>query len=1423
MNQNLRSSGIDIIGDVPWGTHFCQFYQTKEDLMDILVPYFKAGLENNEFCMWVTSKPLDVKEAKEAIRRVVPDIDVYMEKGQIEIIPYTQGYVKDGVFDSDRVLNGWVEKLNQALANGYDGLRLTGNTFWLEKEDWDDFVDYEEEVDRVLGNYQMIALCTYSLDKCDAKEIIDVVVNHQFALIKRDEKWGQIESSKRKEAEEQYRTLFNTMDESFCIIEMLFDENEKPIDYIFVETNPAFEKNTGLKNAVGKRMRELAPEHEEHWFEIYGKVALTGESARFENRAEALHRWYEVYAYRIGQPEIRKVAILFNDITERKQVEEQIRRQAEELATVMDTTPVAIWISHDPQGHSITGNRMANEFYEAEVGENVSANVTPVRCFFCKDRELTADELPMQEASLNDINVHNVELDVLLPSGKRRVILGSASPLHDTDGSVRGSIGAFIDITERKRMEEVLHQSEEKYRSIVELANEGVWVTDTETKTLYVNEKMAEMLGYSHGEMIDKRAMDFVDKNHKAYAELRMEKRRQGIDEVHENKLVRKDGSTLWALVNSKSLFDKDGKFTGILAMVTDVTERKQADEALRQAYENLQVQSEELQAQSEELSETYESLYKSEQRLQAILDGSDNAFYVKDLEGRFILINKHLEELLGMKREEIYGKTDYDFFTPQLADFYKVNDSKILKSGVPEQLEEISDLVDGHHIFLANKFPLYDSQGKPYAICGISADITERKQMEEALQKSKAKLEAALDSMTNAVFISDTQGNFIEFNNAFATFHKFKNKDECAKTLAEYPEFLDVFMADGTPAPLDMWAVPRALRGEIVTDAEYTLRRKDTGETWVGSYNFAPIRDKDGAIVGSVVIGRDITERKRAEEALREAYEELQVQSEGIQAQSEEIQAQNEELQSQSEELRIAYETLHESEARFRTLTENSPDVIARFDRQKRHIYANPFAAEPYDTYPEEIIGKTNSELGMDPEQVKFWEGHYENVFTTGKPETMEFHYKSPQGKEYYFNTRVVPEFVNGRVTSILAISRDIKDIKEAEIKLKETLDNLEEKVKERTADLEKAYNLLKESEKGLAEAQRISHIGNWDWNIRTNKLYLSDEVYRIYGCKPQEFSVTRNLFLSYVHPEDRDYVDNSFKKALNEKPISIDYRIILANGEERVIHAEGEVNRNEKNIPVRTSGTIKDITERKQAEEMLKSKLEELARSNTELEQFAYVSSHDLQEPLRMISSYLQLLQRRYQGNLDDKADKYIHFAVDGAFRMQGLINDLLEFSRVTSRAREPEPVDCEFVLNQALSNLEVSMKENEATVSYGSLPEVIADSTQLVQVFQNLIINSMKFHSEEPPQIYICAEEKSSEWVFSVQDNGIGIDPQYSEKIFEVFKRLHKKEEYEGTGIGLAVCKKIVERHGGRIWVESELGKGSTFYFTLPINPV
>jgi PAS domain S-box-containing protein len=245
----------------------------------------------------------------------------------------------------------------------------------------------------------------------------------------------------------------------------------------------------------------------------------------------------------------------------------------------------------------------------------------------------------------------------------------------------------------------------------------------------------------------------------------------------------------------------------------------------------------------------------------------------------------------------------------------------------------------------------------------------------------------------------------------------------------------------------------------------------------------------------------------------------------------------------------------------------------------------------------------------------------------------------------------------------------------------------------------------------------------------------------------------------------------------------------------------------------------TIQDITERKRAEDKLKQREEDLARSNKELEQFAYAASHDLQEPLRMVKSYVQLLARRYKGKLTSEADEFIEFALDGATRMQRLINDLLTYSRVGTRGKKFELTNCEKILEQVLSNLEVLIEEDNAVVNFDPLPTLMADQVQLGQLFQNLIVNAIKFHGSEAPRVRISAKQENDEWVFSISDNGIGIALEHTDRIFIIFQRLHSREEYPGTGIGLAICKKIVERHGGHIWVESEPGKGATFYFTIP----
>jgi signal transduction histidine kinase len=259
-----------------------------------------------------------------------------------------------------------------------------------------------------------------------------------------------------------------------------------------------------------------------------------------------------------------------------------------------------------------------------------------------------------------------------------------------------------------------------------------------------------------------------------------------------------------------------------------------------------------------------------------------------------------------------------------------------------------------------------------------------------------------------------------------------------------------------------------------------------------------------------------------------------------------------------------------------------------------------------------------------------------------------------------------------------------------------------------------------------------------------------------------------------------------------------------------------------------------IEDITERRRLElaertslELVSKRLEkevaertsELERSNRELQQFAYVASHDLKEPLRLVESYVQLLVKRYRGQLDDKADVFMGFILEGTNRMQKLINDVLLYSRVEARAKQLKSVDADSVLERVRLGLRLDIESSGAVVSNDLLPTVLVDETQIYQLFHNLVANALKYRGEEPPEIHVSARYEESDWLFAVRDNGIGFDPKYAERIFLMFQRLHGRDDYDGTGIGLALCQRIVERHGGRIWAESEEGKGSTFYFTIP----
>ena len=364
---------------------------------------------------------------------------------------------------------------------------------------------------------------------------------------------------------------------------------------------------------------------------------------------------------------------------------------------------------------------------------------------------------------------------------------------------------------------------------------------------------------------------------------------------------------------------------------------------------------------------------------------------------------------------------------------------------------------------------------------------------------------------------------------------------------------------------------------------------------------------------------------------------------------------------------------------------------------------------------------------------------------------------------------------------------------------------------------DRKRAEEALQQSEAKYRALIDTTQTGYVVLDQQGRVLDANQEYSRVTGhCNVSD--ILGKTVLDWTAPYDLERNAAEVQKALAER--------LVQNLEVDYCHPNGKIIPIEVNARVidtdegcRILALCRDITERKQARQELKSAIADLARSNQDLEQFAYVASHDLREPLRKIRSYSDLLVKRYRGQLDERADKYIAYITDATQRMQSLISDLLTYSRVSKPELIPEPTDLGHILKKTLADLSPLIKENKAVITADSLPTVNANSTQMAQLLQNLITNGIKFRTQQSPRIHITATREGQFWQMAVQDNGMGMEAQYRDRIFVIFQRLHYREEYPGTGIGLAVCKKIVERHGGQIWVESELGQGSTFYFTLP----
>lgn len=540
-----------------------------------------------------------------------------------------------------------------------------------------------------------------------------------------------------------------------------------------------------------------------------------------------------------------------------------------------------------------------------------------------------------------------------------------------------------------------------------------------------------------------------------------------------------------------------------------------------------------------------------------------------------------------------------------------------------------------------------------------LQTELNERQQTQQTLAKELLRTQTLFDTSFDGIVIMDKEGNVLDANPRFAEMLGYTPEEILRLTVADWEAQL-------ISEELQQLMKEAMINNQGILETQH--RRKDGSIYDVEiSYN---VVEWEGEILRFCVC-RDISLRKQAEEALKRSRDELE-----------------EQVQERTQELLQINNRLQQREREFRTLVENTPDIITRHDRQYRYLYINPASIQQSRIPTVGYLGKKPSELSYPKEITDFWEACLENVFTTGRIRIDEFQIVNVNEAKTY-QTYIVPEFGDGEsVESVITIARDITKLRKAE-----------------------------ESARQLAE---------------------------------------------------------------------------------------------------------------------------DLKRSNEELEQFAYIASHDLQEPLRAVASFTQMLAKRYRGQLDSKADTYIEFIIDGATRMQQMIQDLLSYSRVGRTELKLQSVDCNLLLERVKKDLQISIRETQAVITADSLPTITADANQLGNLLQNLINNSLKYRSETFPKIHISAKKNKlevqlenltqpsipgqtkiqEEWLFSIQDNGIGIKPQYAERIFGIFQRLHTSDEYPGTGLGLAICRKILERHKGRIWVESNPNQGSTFFFTIPV---
>lgn len=835
----MRKSGIDVIGNIPWGTHFSHFYETKEDLIDILVPYFKAGLDNNEFCIWVTSDPLKAKEAKSALKKVMKNLENYIKKGQIEILEASQWYTKKGKFEADRVLKGWLEKEKNALKKGFAGVRLSGNTFWLESGDWKDFIDYEEEVQSVIGEHRMIAVCTYSLRKCGSLEAIDVANHHQFALIKKKGKWIHVENTEQKrknellrESELKYKRIFEFSPEVIGIIDRkgnILDVNKnlygwlgyKPDEVIgnnFLELpflsneSKAIAKEKLSQNILGEKIRP----YELHF------IAKSGE----ERVGRILSN-----PIRDKKRNLIQELVMVSDITERKRAEKALQESEKKYRTLAENAIDGIYII------SPKGFEYVNPAFEEILGYKAKEVCNKKFNFFDlihpKDRKLIAKREEARKKGKKLSPVYSFR--VLTKNGQLKHVEVHTVPLPGEKVKI---LGILSDITERKKAEETMDFEHRQILSIFDSIDEPIYIADPDTyEIIYGNRVTRELFGKVEGK--------------KCYRIL------QGLDSpcpfcTNDQIFGENLGhSYIWEFQNSinnrwyrcidKAIRWPDGRLVRY-EMAIDITERKKAEERLhvKKAY------------------------------LDRLFESAQEGIVMADKEGKVIRVNNEFVKLFGYRADEVLGRSVDDLVAPKN---YHNNAESITKKTVRGEkiaLEAVRQRKDGKMMDVSLLTSPIIINGDLAAVYGIYRDITERKQAEEALRISEEKYRNLVELSPDAILFLDMKGTITSCNTFMIKATGYAKEEIVGKHISELK------LLRSKDVPKYMKLIDSAARGKVPEPFEVTWNHKD-GTNLSAEVRVGFIKE-NGENVGLQVVARDITERKRAEKMIKTSLREKEV-----------------------------------------------------------------------------------------------------------------------------------------------------------------------------------------------------------------------------------------------------------------------------------------------------------------------------------------------------------------------------------------------------------------------------------------------------------------------------------------------------------------------------------------------------------------